>query len=893
MSLWRQLTHGLRGLTHRAAQDRDLDEELRQFYDEAIADLEARGLSPEDARRTARRDLGNRAVAHDQVRSLGWENALATFLSDLRFAGRQLRRNPGFATVSILTLALAIGAVTAIFSAVDPVLFRPLPYPHPGRLLMIWNTYKDARFDAAYGTFLELRQRSHSFDSMAVFEPWQPALTGNAQPQRLEGQAVSYTFFHVLGVTPAMGRDFLPSDDVFRGPSVVILSNALWRRQFHADPSILGRAIRLSDNDFTVIGVMPGSFIDVLAPSAQLWTTEQYDTSQIAKSFNGPVWGDHLRIVGRLHPGISPAQAARELDSISRNPWPQFPRPRWASLRQGLLVDSLQDDIAHTIKPALLAVFAAVLLVLAIACVNVVNLVLARGARRRGEFALRGALGAPQHRLARQLITENLLLAFCGGALGVAVAFAGVRALVALSPAELPRLDAIAVDPAALAFALALTTLVGLVAGLIPALHVSRSPLHSGLQQTSPRVAGHHARTRRGLIVFEVALALVLCIGAGLLLHSMRRLLAVDPGFDPAHLLTLQVQSVGHQFDNSPQDSTAGDRARFRFFQQALDAVRRVPGVQRAGFTSLLPLSDDPEVDAVYGGHFDNDAPDGGRNVFRYAVSPGYGPAMGIPLRSGRWFTERDNASAPHVALISESLARSQFPHQNPIGRRLKVGPSDQPWFTIVGVVGDVKQTSLTLQQTAAVYIPSRQSWFADDTLSFVIRARGDAAALAPAVKNALWSVDKDQPIVRVMTMDRMIATGEAQRRFVLILFEAFALAALLLAALGIYGVLSGSVTERTQEIGVRAALGASRRNLLVLILRDGMRLAAFGIVLGLAGAAAAARSLASLLYGTSPLDPAAWAGVVFLLAAVAALACWLPAWRAARIDPAITLRAD
>jgi putative ABC transport system permease protein len=893
MSLLRQLTHGFRGLTRRAARDRDLDEELRQFYDEAAADLEAGGLSPEDARRAARRQLGNPVVAQEEARSYGWENALATFLSDLRFAVRQLRRNPGFAAISILTLALAIGAVTAIFSAIDPVLFRPLPYPHPGRLLMIWNTYKGARFDGAYGTFLELRQRSHSFESMATFEPWQPALTGNAEPERLDGQVVCYTFFHVLGVSPALGRDFVPSDDVLRGPLVVILSDSLWRRQFHADPGIIGRAIRLSDNPFTVIGVMPRGFTDVLDPSAQLWSTEQYDISQIAKSFNGPVWGDHLRIVGRLRPGIPAAQAAQELDAISHNPWPQFPRPRWASLRQGLLVDSLQDDIAHTVRPALLAVFAAVMLVLAIACVNVVNLVLARGVRRRGEFALRGALGAPNRRLALQLLTENLLLAFLGGALGVGVAFAGVRALIALSPAELPRLDAIAVDPAALVFALGLTTLIGLAAGLVPALHVSRGPLHSGLLQISHRVAGHHARTRRGLIVFEVALALTLLISAGLLLHSMRRLLALSPGFDSAHLLTLQVQSVGHQFDNPAQDPTAGDRARYRFFEQALDAVRSVPGVRQAAFTSLLPLSDDPDVDAIYGGHFDNDAADGGRNVFRYAVSPGYVQAMGIPLRSGRWFTERDDLAAPHVALISESLARTQFPGQNPLGRRVKVGPTNQPWFTIVGVVGDVKQTSLTLQQTDAVYIPTEQSWFADDTLSFVVRARGDAASLAPAVKAAIWSVDKNQPIVRVMTMDHMMAIGEAQRRFVLILFEAFALAALLLAALGLYGVLSGSVTERTQEIGIRAALGASRGNLLALILRDGMSLTALGIALGLAGALAAARALASLLYGTSPLDPAAWVGVVLLLALVSALACWLPAHRAARIDPAITLRSE
>ncbi len=893
MSLVRQLTGGLRGLFHRTQHTREIDEELQQFFDEAADDAQSRGLSAEEARRAAQRQIGNRSAAVEQVRSFGWENTLREFLADLRFAARHLRSNPGFTIVATLTLALGIGATTAIFSAVNPVLFQPLPYPQSSRIMMVWNTYQGERFEAAFGTFRELQQRSRSFDSMAIFEPWQPAFVTGAQPERLEGQAVSASFFHVLGIAPSLGRDFLPADDLVNGPAVVILSDRLWRRQFHADPSIIGRAVKLSDTNFTVIGVMPASFDNVLSPTAELWTTAQYDPSQLTTAFNTWAWGDHLRIIARLVPGVSRLQAGDELNAIARTPWPQFPRPRWASLRDGLLVDSLQQDIAHTVKPALLAVLGAVFLVLAIACVNVINLVLARSAQRRGEFSVRGALGASKPRILRQLITESLLLAFLGGVIGMGVALAGIRAIVALSPAGMPRLNAVAFSPAAFLFALVITTMVGILAGLVPTLHITRNHLQVGLQQNSRRAAGGHSLARRGLVISEVALALVLLVSAGLLLHSMKRLLAVDPGFDPSRLLTLQVQSFGRRFDDSPTNASAGTHARWQFFQQSLDTVRQIPGVEQAAFTSLLPLSDDPQVDAIYGARFEGDNPQGGRSVFRYAVSPGYCQAIGIPLRTGRFLDEHDNADAPHVAMISESLARAHFPKGDALGKRLKVGPDNQPWFTIVGVVGDVKQTSLALDEAAAVYIPNQQSWFADSALSFVVRTRGDAASLAPSVKRAIWSVDSTQPIVRLMTMSRMMDLGESERQFVLILFETFGLVALLLAAVGIYGVLSGSVTERTREIGVRAALGATRRQLLTLILGDGMRLAFIGMAIGLLGALAASQALATLLYGTSRLDPASWLGVLALLAAVAILACAIPAWRAARVNPATTLRAE
>jgi len=893
MSFWRQLTHGLRGLLNGAAQDREIREEVRQYFDDAVASYRERGLSREEAFRTARLEFGDSSIVEEQVGSYGWENTVRTFFSDLRFAARQLRRNPGFTVISTFTLALGIGASTAIFSAINPILFKPLPYPHASRILMIWNTWQGARSEIAFGTYLELSQRSHLLECTAIFEPWQPVMTGGTEPQRLEGQSVSASFFHVLGVAPVLGRDFRSSEEGPRAPNVVILGDKLWRRLFHGDRAILGAAIKLDGDSYTVIGVMPRGFENVLSPSAELWTPDRYDGSQIISEFNSWAWGNHLRMLGRLRPGITRAQAVKELDQIARTPWLQFTRPRWASLARGLMIDSLQDDIAHTVRPALLAVFGAVIVVLAIACVNVINLILARSSQRGGEFAVRGAFGASKSRILRQLVTEALLLSFLGGALGTAGAVVGLRTIVALSPAELPRLEAIAFDPASFLFSFSVVSIVGLAAAVVPALHVSRNDLQSALQQASRRIAGMQFRTRRLLVVAEIALALILLVSTGLLLRSTQRLLAVNPGFSPSHLLTMQVVTSGHEFDDVASDPGGGGRTRRRFFEQALEAVRRVPGVERAAFTSLLPLSDDPPVVGVYGAQFEDQDPQSAYNVFRYAVSPGYCQTMGIRLISGRLLDEHDRDGTPQAALISESLAKHHFGSRNPIGSRLHVGPRNRPWYNVVGIVADVKQTSLAMDQEDAVYLSSEQTWFVDDTLSFVIRARGDPTALVAAVKSAIWSADKNQPVVRVMTMDRVVAISQAQQRFILSLFGVFGIVALLLATVGLYGVLSGSVAERTHELGTRMALGATRRDILSLVFRDGMRLTASGMTMGLCGALAATRGIASLLFATSSLDPVSWLGMIALLCTVAALACWVPAWHSANVEPSIALRAE
>jgi putative ABC transport system permease protein len=886
MSLWRQLTRGLRALTHRKAHDRDVADELQDYMDRASAALEESGLSPDEARRAARLEHGNPTVVREQILSFGWENLAGTLAADLRYAARQLIQNPGFALIGIVTLALGIGASTAIFSAVNPILFQPLPYPHAGRLMSIQELRSSGSpRRPTFATFQALSGGSRSFDAMAVMKPWQPTMVGSDQPERFEGQQVSAGYFRALGVSPVLGRDFQPDDDRFRGPNMVVLSNRLWRQHFAADPAILGKQITLDDNLFTVIGVMPTTFENVLAPAAQLWAPLQYNPSL---PLEGREWGHHLRMVGRLRAGVSANQASNELKEILR-PFTRIFATGYdccGGAPDGMVVGRVQDEITRGVKPALLSILGAVVLVVLIVCVNVTNLLLARSARRRSEFALRAALGAGRTRLMQQQLTESLLLAFMGGIFGMVIAKAGVQALVALTPPGLPRAGAIALDSTVFAFGLGITTLVGLIVGLAPALRASHSNPQNALQQGSRTSTGGYQLTRRMLVVSEVALALVLLVGAGLLLRSLRNLFAIDPGFDSAHLLTMQVQEAGRRFNNN-------DSARARFFAQALEAVRQVPGVTAAAFTSQLPLSGDEDV---YGLQLELRPNEKSEGMFRYAVSPGYFETMNIPLRGGHFLTEHDRASGPRAVLISESFAKRKFPGQNPIGQRVRlgagIGRENSPWATIVGVVGDVKQMSLAVSVSDAFYTPTTQWDWVDTAQWLVVRTHGDAAALAPAIRKAIWSVDKDQPIVRVATMDLLLAASQAERHFALILFEAFGIVALVLAAVGIYGILSGSVTERMREIGVRSALGASRGDIVGLILRQGLTLTGIGVIIGLGGAVAASQAIISILYGISRFDPITYFGVIALLASVSGIASWVPAWRAAKIDPSITFRA-
>jgi putative ABC transport system permease protein len=882
MSLWRQLARGLRTLVNPSAANRDIADEIDHYLAETTASLEAKGLSPEEARRAARLEVGDVTAVREQVRDYGWESVVETTLGDVRHSIRRLMRSPLFAVVAVLTLALGIGASTTIFSAVNPILLQSLPYPHAEDLMLIW----DARtgMDVTFGTYREVSERSRLFDSMAVMKPLQRTLTNNAkaEPERLEGQYVSAGYFHVLGVRPAIGRDFELADDQPNAPSAAIISDTLWRRRFGGDAAIIGRQIALDDIPFTVVGIMPAGFENVVSPAAEIWSPLRYDASL---PLNGKEWGHHLRMIGRVRPGVVLSQARKELNTIARTTLATYSRAPWASLSNGFIANRLQDDLTGPVKAMLFAVMGAVILLLTIACVNVTNLLLARSVRYRAELALRAALGATRMRLLRQLLTETLLLAALGGALGVALAHAAIDAVLKLSPPELLRAHAIHVDGSALAFTLGITTLIGLVIGVIPALHGSDADVYGGIQQRSTRTTGGHQFTRRTLVVVQVALALVLLVGAGLLFRSLQQLFAVPPGFKPENLLTMQVQTAGRQFRDP--DTTQ------RFFDQTLEAVRHLPGVSAAAFTNQLPLTGEEDVMGVHFELTPAAAADESHDGYRYAVSPDYFEAMGIRLRRGRVLNERDIAGAPLAAVINEAFAARRLPGLDPIGQRVHVGPDSGPWFTVVGVVADVKQRALGQSRSDAIYITAAQWRFADNARWLVVRTQGDAAALAPAIRRTIWSVDSNQPILHVGTMDQRLRASEAGRRFALVLFEAFGIVALVLAAIGTYSLLSGNVNERTREIGVRSALGATRHSIIAMVLQQGMMLAGLGMTIGMIVAAIGSRALVSLLFGISGTDTTTYIGVIALLAGVSLIACALPAWRAARVSPSIALQSE
>jgi putative ABC transport system permease protein len=878
MRLWRELVAGLRRLLDREDVERDLADEVRHFMEEAEADLVARGATRQEARRSVRVRYGDELHAREEVRRRGWDGAVDVLLGDVRASLRGLLRDPGFAVVTILTLSLGIGAATAIFSVVRPVLFEPLPYPQPERILAVETRGDDgALVQNTFGTFLELDRRARSLGSLAVFKPWQPTLTGT-EPERLYGQSVSASYFDVLGVPPTLGTGFDPEADRPGGRAEVILSDALWRSRFGADPTILDRTLHLDGEAYAVVGVMGPTFENATAPQAGLWTSLRYDPAPV--SFETREWGHHLDMIGRVGAGMAPEAARAELADIARTPLPDFPRPGHAALTEGLSVRTLKDAVTADARPTMLAVLGAVGLLVIVTCLNVILLLLARGASRRSEFAMRSVLGAGRGRLLRYLLTESLVTAAIGGLIGVGVAAAGVSALVSLSPATLWGAAPPGLDGPALVFALALTAAVGVVFGIAPGLHRA-SGRPQAIRDAGRRYARSSRGARRALVVTEVALATVLLVGTGLILRSTHRLLSVPVGFDAGGTVVLQVNGTGLE---------PGDAGIHRFFAQALEAVRGMPGVTEAALTSQLPLSGDADVYGVT--PVDRGASAGGP-AYRYAVTPGYLEAMGIELRRGRLLEADDLADDRPVVVISEGLARRLYQDQDPVGRRVQVGAARPEPFTVVGVVGDVKQASLAAEDTEAVYVTSGQWHWADRVRWLVVRAEGDPMALVPAIRRAVWSVDGDQPVVRAQPLATVVARSEAERRFVLLILAAFALAATALAVIGLYGVISGMVTERLQEMGLRAALGAPRERIVGLVLRQGMALTALGLALGVALSMVASGAVGSLLYHVTPGDPLIRGGVVLLLASAAAVACLIPAIRAAGADPVRTLRAE
>jgi len=901
---------------------RELDEEVRVHLDLRAEALEAEGLSPEEARREARRRFGSvgelRREARDRERVLRAREWLGEVARDLRFALRGLRRSPVFAAASILTLALGLGATTAIYSVVHPVLFEPLPYPQPERVVLVFERdLAGERSRIGFATYEDVAARGRSLRHAAALSDWSTILTGDGPAKRLEGQRVSWPFFRALGVAPAIGRDFEPADDRRGAPPVVILADSLWRARFGADPELVGRAVVLDGEPVTVIGVLPPGFESLLAPSARIWRPLRYDQSLSYACRTCR----HLQGVARLAPGASLEGANLEMRTLAANLFAEHPTEYPDTGGAGMEVVRLQDELTREVRPAFLAVLGAVALVLLVACANVSHLLLARAAQRHGELAVRAALGESRARVVRSFLVESLTLAALGGLLGVGLAFLGVELLVRMSPPGVPRIEQVAVDGAMLAFALGLTTAVGLVFGLLPAARITRKRLWRRIAGAagSRSTIGAPRGQRAGLVVAEVALTLILLVGAGLLLQTLGHLLSAPAGFDAEGVLTVKVEAAGARYETEADVSA--------FFDRLLEEVRAIPGVEAAALTSQLPLSG--EFDA-YGVHFRSRPranPEEDPSAHRYAVSSDYLAAMGIRLVRGRGFEVGDfgvpagpddgqaegqvegeaagaargeGQSRPLVVMINQSLARRELGGADPIGEQIQVGGADPetPWRTIVGVVADTRQVSLDAESDA-LYIPQPQWLFADSMRSLVVRARGDGddpaslASLIPAIRQRVRALDPDAPITRVATLEELAVATTARTRFALLLFGIFAAVAVVLAAIGIFGVLAGIVAEREREIGVRTALGAGRGQIVSMIVRQGLRLSAVGAALGLAVAAVFSRLLEGLLFGVTRLDPATYAAVTALLVAVALTASWAPARRAARLDPAGALRAE
>ena len=802
---------------------------------------------------------------------------------DLKYALRRLAHHPGFSLVVILTLALGIGANTAIFSIVNGVLLRPLPYPEPDRLVALNHYYGNLdglEAGLAVPTYRDIRERTRIFESFAVGQGWNANLTGVGQPERLVGSKTTAEFFRVYGVAPLLGRTFAAGEDHAGREKVVVLSHGFWQRRFGGDPAIVGRKILLDGEPYDVIGVMPASFYSFFGRNTDLWAPVVFQPEQFGDDRRT---NEFLVALGRLKPGIGAAQAARDVavfaDGLKRD-FPDAYPAQWT-----IIAASMDEMSTRRIRTALLVLVGAVGFVLLIACANIANLLLARAASRTREVAVRAAVGATRLDLVRQLLAESVLLSVVGAGVGLAIAYGAVQALVATVPVDLLRVEAIRIDGTVLVFTLVVALLTGLLFGIAPAIHASHTDLHDALKDGARTVGeGRGQWLRRGLVVAEIALALTLLVGAGLLIRSFAHLQGVAPGFDPSNVMTASV--------SLPRAKYQTPESRAAFFETLRERLAQLPGVEGVGATSNIP----------FGGNWST----GSFNVEGYQppegqpgpwgdqrlVTPGYHEAMRIRLLKGRLLAPSDRAGAPRVAVVDTELARRYWPDTDPIGKRITfddLTAADVDWITVVGVVEHTAHEGLDAERRVQLYGSVLQQPIPQ--MTFAIRSAGDPTELVSAVRQAVLDIDPDQPIAQVRTMESMMNEALGQRKLSMYLLGTFAGLALLLAAIGIYGVMSFDVTRRSQEIGVRMALGAARGAVLRLVLKQGVGLALAGVLLGLAGAFALTRVLEAQLFGVTPTDPATFALVAVGLAAIATVATLIPALRATRLDPVRALR--
>ena len=811
-------------------------------------------------------------------------------LQDLRLGVRMLLKQPGFTALAVATLALGIGANTVIFSVVNAVLLRALPFSEPGRLVTLWERNPEQGYEenaVSPPNFVEWRQQSRAFERLSAFTfDASLNLSGGERPEPVHATRVTADLFATLGVEPLLGRAFLPEEEQPGRDAVAILGYGLWTRQFGADPGIVGRAVLADGRSVTVVGVMPRGFdfpggtgviLDSFTnPAADLWIPLALDQRDLAQRSNH--W---LQVIGRLGPGVTLERAGSEMNAIEQGIEQRNPKDYVGS---HVKVVSLAAQVVSGVRPALLVLLGAVSFVLLMACGNVANLLLVRATARQHEITIRAALGASRGMLVRQMLVESLLLAGCGGAAGMLLALWGLDVLAAVIPGSIPRSGDIGVDGHVLVFTTAVSVLAALLFGLAPALHAVRGNLSETLRAGSRGSAGggpHRVRLRSFLVVSEIALALVLLVGAALMIQSFARLRHVSPGFDPHDVLTMRLSLPRVRYPDGADRSV--------FVQRLVEEVRSLPGVQSAGVVTHLPLAGGSMNFALGVEGYTPPDPRKSLSAEYRAVSPGYFGALGIRLTQGRPFTEQDTGQAPHVVIVNEALVRRIFGNQDPLGRTLTMG-FDNWTGRIVGVIRDVRHTALDAQVLDEVYGPYTQTPFWP-FMTLAIRTQGDPLSLAGPVRDKLMGIDSQQAVAQVRTLEQVLAESVAQPRFRTGLLSLFGLLALALAAVGIYGVMSCTVTERTRDIGVRMALGARSGDVLRLIVGQGMRLTAIGMALGLAGAFGLARVLEGLLFGTSATDAKTFLWVALGLAAVALTACWLPARRATKVDPVVALR--
>ncbi len=861
----------------------ELDQDIQDHIERETQDNIERGMSPEDARYAATRKFGNVTHVKEETRevwSLIW---LEHFVEDVRFGLRMLRKNPGFTAVAMLTLALGIGANAAVFSVVYAVLLRPLPYKDPSSVVVLNETTPMVgTVTVSYPNFLDWRDQSRTFSQMAAVRGVGFNLSGVTQPENISGDAVSPNFLSMMGVRPFLGRDFDSSEEKAGTPPVVLLSYSLWQSYFGADPNIVGRTIKLDDRAFTIVGVLPPSYrsldkTDVMLPIG-VWAT---DNSESVKERSAR--GD-LVVIGRLATGVDLAKARGEMEGIAARLAAEYPA---SNDRFGVVLQPIRDAFVSDIRPAILVLFGAVMFVLLIACANVANLFLVRGASRTKEVALRIAFGAGRGRIVRQMLTESLVLACFGGVLGLALAMGGIRGMAQLIPTGMLSDSTVNLNAAVVLFVGGVVLLAAFIFGLAPALHSTKPNVQSELKEggrTSSAGASQN-RLRGALAIAEVSLALILLIGAGLMMKSLYRLLAVDPGFRTERVLAMGLELRTQQYSQDP--------AVLNFWQQLLDRVSVLPGVQSAALGTNIPLTDNHSRADVTIEGMAQPAPGNYPHPDIHIVSPKYVETLGISLLRGRSFTDDDNEKAPLAGMINAMVARRFFPNEDPIGKRFLLGhPSatnSSKWYTIVGVVSDTKLYGLANPARLEVYLPFRQS--PSNGMAFVVKSSADPAALTNEIREAVQSIDKDQPIFAISTMEKLRSNSVATRRMTLVLLGLFSGLALVLGAIGIYGVISYSVAQRTHEIGIRMALGAPRLDVFRLVVGQGLKLAGIGIAIGIVAAFGLARLMSSLLYGISTTDFETFAGVSILLALVALLACYVPARRAMRVDPTVALR--